>query len=266
MRLILCSFMLMSLACPVLAKPQIKNVQASYGQLGPERKSLEFVHGDELYMRFTVTGFTTDKDGRLRGELAMWVIDSKGKEILKQASPLQQALALGGGTFPGQVNVTIGDGLPSGDYTLKVTITDDLAGASDSFEQKFKCKETDFSMVAIRFWQDADGRVPATVGGTVSQTLYFTARGVGFDKSTGEIDLQFTIEVLDAKGKPVMPKPISTPVRHEDADVVKAATVINLRGEITLNRPGDFILKISLIDKIGKKTTTFEAPMKVTTP
>jgi hypothetical protein len=42
--------------------------------------------------------------------------------------------------------------------------------------------------------------------------------------------------------------------------------VINLRVELVLNRPGDFVLKISLTDRLAKKTTTFEAPLKVMKP
>jgi hypothetical protein len=63
-----------------------------------------------------------------------------------------------------------------------------------------------------------------------------------------------------------MPKPIQSPVHSEDAKVVRAATSITLRGDLTLNRTGEFTLKISLTDKIAKKTVSFEAPMKVTGP
>jgi hypothetical protein len=260
------AFIMLLTAAPVLAKPQIKDIQAAHGQLGPERKSLDCFRGDELYFRFTVADFTTNDDGRLAGELAFTVSESTGKQILKKEIPLQQTLALGGGAFPAHVAFTIGEELPVGDYTIKVTVTDNLARESDSFERKFKCKDLEFALVAVRFYQDADGRVPATVGGIVSQTLFLKARGVGFDKSKGEIDVEMTIEVLDPKGKPVLAKPIRSMVHNEDANVVKSATVINLRGELALNRAGEFVLKISLIDKIAKKTATFESPLKVIQP
>lgn len=253
-------------ALPALAKPEIKDVQASHGQLGPERKSMEFVRGDELYIRFNVAGFTADADGRLVGELAFVVTNSQKKEVVKQSVPLQQTLALGGGTFPGHVSVIMGDDLPVGEYTVKVTVTDNQARASDSFERKFTCKDSEFALVAMRFSQDPDGRVPAPVGGVVSQTLYMRARGVGFDKSKGEIDVEMTIEIFDAKGKPTMPKPIRSVVHNEDPKVVPTVGFITLRGELALNRPGEFKLKVSLTDKVAKKTVSFEAPLKVTSP
>ena len=266
MRLALATLLLLGSVTPAFAKLQIKDAQASHGQLGPARKDLDYVRGDELYVRFMVVGFTSDADGRLVGELAFTVTDAKGHVVVKQAVPLQQTLALGGGTFPAHVAVTVGDELPVGEYTLKVTITDNLARAADSFEKKFTCKEREFALVAVRFSQDPENKVPAAVGGVVSQTLYFKARGVGFDKSTGELDVEMTIQVFDSTGKPVMPKPIRSVVHNEDADVVKTVTVIALRGELTLNRPGEFVLKVGLTDKITKKTVTFEAPLKVTNP
>ena len=266
MRIALATLLAVFSVTPLVAKPQIKDVQASHGQLGPERKSMDYVRGDELYMRFTVVDFTSDADGRLVGELSFVVTDAKNTVIVKQAVPLQQTLALGGGTFPAHVSVTIGEELPVGEYTLKVTIADNLAHASDSFEKKFTCKETEFALVAVRFSADAEGRVPSPVGGTMSQTLFLRARGVGFDKSTGELDIEMTIQVFDAKDKPVMPKPIRTVVHSEDPKVVKTATAITLRGELTLNRPGEFVLKIALTDKVTKKTVTFEAPLKVANP
>ncbi len=266
MRIALATLLMVGSITPIFAKLQIKDVQAAHGQLGPERKDLDYIRGDELYVRFMVVGFTSDADGRLVGELSFEVTDAKKKVVVKQAVPLQQTLALGGGTFPAHVSVTIGDELPIGEYTLKVTVTDNLAKTSDSFEKKLTCKEKKFALVAMRFSQDPQGKVPAAVGGVASQTLYFKARGVGFDKSTGELDLEMTIEVFDSKGKPVMPKPIRSVVHNEDANVVKTVTVITLRGELTLNRPGEFVLKVGLTDKIAKKTVTFEAPLKVTNP
>lgn len=266
MRLALAILLTVFAAGSTLAKPEIKDIQASHGQLGPERKSLDFLRGDELYLRFTVAGFTTDPDGRLVGEITMSVTDAQKKEILKKDIPIQQVLALGGGTFPGHVSVTIGEELPLGEYTLKVTITDNLARTSDAFERKFTCKAEEFALVAVRFSQDAEGRIPAPVGGVVSQTLFLKARGIGFDRSTGELDVEMTIQVFDLKGNPLMPKPIRKGVHSEDPKAVKAATLINLRGELTLNREGEFVLKVSLTDKVAKKTVAFEAPLKVTRP
>ena len=71
------------------------------------------------------------------------------------------------------------------------------------------------------------------------------------------------LEVFDSKGKPVAPKPIRAVLHSEKLDEVKATTRVNFTAELTLNRPGEFILRITLTDKMSKKSTTFEAPMRV---
>ena len=266
MRIALATLLTVLAVAPAFAKPQIQKVEVSHGQLGPERKDTDYVRGDELFVRFTVVDFTCDKEGRFAGELSFEVTDAKKKVLVRQASPLQQRLALGGGTFPAHVSIAIGEELPVGEYALKVTITDNLARASDSFTKKFTCKETEFALVAVRFSADAEGRMPSPVGGAVAQTLFLHARGVGFDRSKGELDVEMTIEILDAAGKPTMPRPVRTVVHNEDPEAVKTATAITLRGELALNRPGDFRLKIRLTDTITKKSVTFEAPLKVTNP
>ena len=75
------------------AKLEVRDVQASYGQLGPERKSAEYVPGEEVYLRYTLDGVRTDDEGRAGGELRLTLRDSNGKVLFDRKSPLQQMLA-----------------------------------------------------------------------------------------------------------------------------------------------------------------------------
>jgi hypothetical protein len=249
-----------------VAMPEMRDVSAAHGQLGPERKSAEYVRGDEVFIRFTTTGLRTDKDGRVRVELEIANLNSKGEVVDKGATPIQQVLALGGNSFPGIARVNLLPDTPLGEYTLRVTITDQLARESATAEYKYTVKETEFALVAMRFHQDREGLVPAPVGGVVGQTVFLQMRGVGFDRSDDEFDLELAIQVFDAAGKPVMPKPLIAPLHSEKADVVRNTPILPLRGEITLNRAGDFVLKVTLTDKKAKKTATFEAPLKAVEP
>jgi hypothetical protein len=90
--------------------------------------------------------------------------------------------------------------------------------------------------------------------------------GVGFDRSKGEIDVDLEIQVLDAKGNPTMPKPIRTTVHNEKPQEVQKIEYLALSGTVSLNRPGDFVLRIALTDKMSKKKVSFEAPLHVTAP
>ena len=222
--------------------------------------------GDEVHYRFTIAGVKPDADGRLSAEMHLRVTDAQGKEVLKTTVPVQAVIALGGDTLPGNARVVLNDPIAPGEYEVAVEVKDLNAEESASFKRKFTCKPEEFAAVRVRFTQDPDGKLPAPVGGLVGQTLFVRAAAVGFDRRRGGIDVQFDLQVFDKQGKPVTPRPIRATVRNEDPAVVKQATVLNFQGEMTLNRPGEFVLRLTLTDKPTKKTATFEAPMRVAAP
>ena len=248
------------------AKLEIRDIQASHGQLGPERKSSEYISGDQVYFRYTIVGMCTDADGRVRGELRINVTDAKGKVVGKSESPLQQAVALGGDTIPASASFMLNEDLPPGEYELTVEVADLLAKETASFKRKVTCKALEFALLQMRFYYDSAGRAPARVGGVVGQSVYIKMKGVGFDRSNGELEVELEIQVLDAKGNPVMPKPIRATVHNEKPEEVQKTEYLALSGTLSLNRPGDFVLRIALTDKMSKKKVSFEAPLHVTAP
>jgi hypothetical protein len=252
-------------AAPVQAKFEIRDVQASLGPLGPERKSAEYVAGDEVFFRFTVAGVRTDDDGWARAEIRMTVTDAKGKVITRDESPFQQMIDLGGGSVPASASFNVGEDVPPGEYELAVVFTDLLARESVSFKRKVVCKAEEFALVRVRFSHDAAGMVPAPVGGTVRQKLFVRLKAVGFARKD-EIDVEMEMTVLDEKGKPVIPKPIRAAAHTEKPDEVKHATSVTLPGTVGLNRPGEFVLRIVVTDKLTNKKLTFETPLRVTAP
>jgi hypothetical protein len=255
---------LLSLTTVAQAKLEIRDIQAAYGQLGPERKSSDYVAGDQVYFRFTVVGFRLDGDGRLKGELHVKVTDAKGSKKLERETPLQQVVALGGDSLPAFASFNLDEDFPPGEYEVTVEFTDQLLKETASFRRKVLCKPLEFAMVQMRFFQDAAGNVPARVGGSVSQTLFVKFKAVGFDRSRDEIDIEMEIAVLDAGGKPVIPKPIRASLHNEKPQEVKQIDQINLSGTLTLNRPGSFVLRVTVTDKVTKKKVSFDAPLEVT--
>jgi hypothetical protein len=266
MRYLLALWLLPVISVLAHAKPEIRDIQAAHGLLGPERKSNEYVAGDEVYYRFTIRGARTDADGRLRGELRLTLTDAKGKEVVKKESPIQQVPVLGAESFPAQAAWGLGVDLPAGEYESTVEFADLLAKESTSFKRKFTVKPVEFAVVRVRFYHDAEERVLARAGGTVGQNLAIKLRAVGFDRTSGEIDVEMAIEVFDAQGKPVMPKPLRATVHNEKPAEVKEADWVAFSGLLTLNRAGDFVLRITVSDSVGKKKTQFETPLRVAAP
>jgi hypothetical protein len=256
---------LVFLALPSVAqaKLEIRDVQAAHGQLGPERKSNEYIAGDQVFFRFTIAGVRTDPDGRMRCEMRLIITDPKGKQLPATELPLQGLVALGGDTIPANASINLGFDDPPGEYGLTVEITDRLANETASFQRKIICKPPEFALVRLRFYQDEGGKVPARVGGTVSQTLFVKFEAIGFDRTQDEIDVEMEITILDEAGKSVMPKPIRGALHNEKPAEVKTIDRINLSTTLILNRPGKFGLRIVVMDKLTKKKVSFEAPLQV---
>jgi hypothetical protein len=255
-------------ASPAVAetKLEIRDVRAVHGMLGPERQSSEYVTGDQVYVRYTLAGFRTDAGGRMRIELRLTVTDAAGKQVLRRDTPLNQTAALGGDSLPGFASFDLGDDVSPGDYEMKVEFTDLISKETSSFRHKFTCKKEEFALVQVRLFHDAAGEAPAPAGGLVSQSLHVMMKAVGFDRSKGEIDVEMEIVVLDAAGKPVMPRPFRTGVHNEKPEEVKQITNIRLSSALALNRPGNFTLRITVTDKLAKKSVVFETPLRVATP
>ena len=91
-------------------------------------------------------------------------------------------------------------------------------------------------------------------------------RAIGIDRTQDKIDTAMTLEVLDAQGKEVQGKPNTGEVKNDDAEVVRKVSSVTYRGSVFLNRPGEFLLRVTITDRLGKKTAKFETPLRVTSP
>src|SRR5262245_27621773 len=111
----------------VQAKLEINNIQAAYGLFGPERPTLDIYPGDDVFIRFTVSGAKVDAEGRVDTLLEMKLVDSNGDILLVQDNPMKIGLSLGGNTFPAHTRMALGERVPAGDYTLTISITDKLS-------------------------------------------------------------------------------------------------------------------------------------------
>lgn len=253
-------------AAPAWAELRIENIQACYGRLGPERKSLTCYPLEEVEFRYVIKGVRVDAAGKIDGELTMQITDPNGKELLNRKSPLAAILALGGDSLPGHASLVLPPELPAGKYTMSVSFRDNLAGESAQFQREIVLKPTEFAIASPRFYYDADGKVPAPAAGLVSETLHVKLRVIGFDRSQGKIDTDMEMEVLDSAGKSVMPNPIRAQLQNDKPDVVQKAPYLTFSGELSLNRAGDFTLRVKVNDRVGKKSAQFETPLRVTLP
>jgi hypothetical protein len=243
----------------------VRNIQAALGPLGPERKSADYFPHDEVFYRYTITGLVTDKQGDIDVLIESRIIDANGKVIPGSRDPVKGKLHLAGGTFSGSSVVRLGNNFTPGEYTLTVTVTDNLAAESVQFSRKFRVKPATFAIVAPRFYY-GDTALPAPAGGYVGQLLRVRLKVIGFDKGQGKIDSELAVQLLDAEGKELLEQPKRGTLTSDDPTEVKNATHLNFTEVIGLNRAGNFTLRLTLTDKIGKQTATLDLPLTVREP
>lgn len=248
------------------AKLEIEQVQSVYGPLLPERKLLEFYPQDLIFFRYMIAGAQLSPRGEVDCDAVVRLTDGNGKEVAKNSVPFKGPLSLGGDTFAGAAYVVLNDQLINGVYTLTCTVTDNLASEKASFSREIRVRPADFAIVHPRFYYDADGKAQAPIGGLVNQTLHFRIGIYGFDRGQERVDLISSIQVLDDKGKELLPKPLETVIKSDDAKVVKSTSVATFNGSLHLHRPGTFTLRITVNDRIGQKSAKLEFPLIVAAP
>jgi hypothetical protein len=261
------AFLLFVLPLPVFAKLEIRNVQPAHGPLGPARTSDDVYPLDEYLVRYTVAGVKPDKDGKADLEVGVRLTNKDGKAVYDPKPAARRLdLSLGGDSVQTFGFVTFSERAPAGKYTLTVNVRDRTSGETTKFERELTLKEMSFQIVALRFSHDADGKVPAGTTLLAGGTLHYQFKAIGFDRSTKKVSLTMRVEVLDADGKPVGAKPLEAKAEITDPTKAADARQASLGGQAALNRPGEFKLKIVVEDTVGKKTTTFETPLKVLAP
>jgi hypothetical protein len=249
------------------AELEIKDIQSALGERGPERHTLEYFPEDEILIRYVVSGVRVDQEGKMDTRGKIRLTTAKGRVVREGDLKRQQGfLALGGGSYPAYVFLSLPPQAPAGEYTVSVTVEDLLASATATFERKVRVKPVEFAIVAQRFYRDAEAKVPAAAGGVLGDLLYVRFRVIGFERGRGGCEVEMNLQVVDKQGKELLPKPLQVAFRNKDPAELKKISHLNFDPNFALNRVGDFTLCISVTDKIAGKTTKFEAPLHVTAP
>jgi hypothetical protein len=265
-RSILTFVFVLLLGSTVQAKLEIANVQPAYGPIGPERKSLVYYPGDEIVIRYTLKGVSTDANGEADVIISLQITDPAGNILLAKTVPTKAVVALGGSLVPGTATATLGATLKPGKYRLGVTANDKLSGESAAFRRDITLTKTIFTSVSQRFFMDPDGKVPGATSGIVGQTLYYRFGLIGFDRSTGRVETRMELEVLDDEGRQVLTTPSKITYKNEDRGVTPHITQVSFNGSLVLNRAGNFGLRFKFTDVPSGQICRFEAPLRVTDP
>jgi hypothetical protein len=240
----------------------LANVRTTYDNLGAPRADTKFLPGDKIVIAFDIEGIQADAAGKALYTIAMDVTDGKGTVQFKQAPRDKEAtLALGGSRLPAFASIQIGTDQPAGAYTVRVTVTDRVSKASQSFSKTYEVLPKAFGLVRLATTSDPNGQfsLPFPAEGQ-SLWVNFVVVGFGRDQGKGQPNLSVALNVLDESGKPTMAKPFSGEVNQ---NVPAQAQALPLQFLLDLNQPGKFTVALTATDNVSGKTVNLSFPLVV---
>jgi hypothetical protein len=241
----------------------ISNVRPTFGLLGAERPDDRVVPGDTYLVAFEVSGFKIADDGKVVYTMAMEINDSEGKLVHgRDPRDLETYNSLGSGRIQAYAIAEIPLAQPAGEYTMKVTVTDRVTKASQTFTRKFEVLKKAFALVGITASYDPDGRIPAPPGGVVGQMIWLRCHAVSFarDSERKQPNVYAEMVIKDAAGNPTVAKPVSG---VHDRNIGDDIVALPMSFALVLNRPGKFTVELSAKDRIAKKETVTSFPFTV---
>jgi hypothetical protein len=228
-----------------------KNIRATYGFLGPERKDAALLPGDVYVVSFDIDGLTVGKDDIIRYAMGVELFNAKKESQFKtEPRPMEVVNTLGGSRVPANANAQVGANTEPGKYTLVVTVQDRTSNKSKQLTQEFEVLKPAFGLARFAL---SSTNEPVPPIGAVGQTYFLNAWVVGAtfdDKGVANISAEMT--VTDEAGKPTMSQPVQA--AQDRSEQARKLKVVPIGFMINLNRAGKFKLNVTVTDRgTGKK-------------
>jgi hypothetical protein len=240
-------------------KLDLTNVRPTYGVLGVPRPDTKFLPGDEFFLCYDIENLKVSDDGKVSYGMAIEATDAKGKVWFKDAQDKLTAINyFGGNRLPAFAYLEINQDQPAGQYTLKVTVTDNATKASKELTHKFEVLSPGFGMVRLK--TTYDGRLPCPMMGVPGQGMSVQWVCVGFERdSKKQPHISVETRILDEAGKPTLAKPFP----GEVTEAMEKQRAVDMSFGMFLSRPGKFTVDIKATDNVSKKTATTRFPLTV---
>jgi hypothetical protein len=185
--------------------------------------------------------------------MGMSVKNSQGKAQFTQEPIEQRAImSLGGSRVPAFAHTTIGADTPPGKYSFEVTVSDPASKREKTLTREFQVEPKRFGIVRVGLTDYPNGQAPMPFLAVPGQAMIVNFGVVGFerDSKSKQPSILTEMRVLDDKGKPTLPKPLT----GEAKDVPEKWQGIPMQFVLSLNRPGRFRVQLKATDQVSKKT------------
>lgn len=241
---------------------RLTNDRATYGIMGAPRAENRILPGDVYCVTFDIENLKTDDAGKISYSMGMELTNAQGKlEYRRDPQDIDFFNSLGGGNVPGFAGVEIRPDAPSGEYTLKVMVTDRAAKRSQTLVRKFEVAPAAFGIVQLHATYRQEGMPPAPPTCVAGQTLLVNLAVVGAQPGAKKVPrVTGEMQILDEAGSPTVPKPFAG-----ESLIDRSAPVefVPMQFPVALNRPGKFTIKLKVTDQESKKTAEASLPLTV---
>lgn len=246
----------------------IRNAQFAVDTLGPQREGFAYFPGERVCARWDVVGAAPATDGLVDFEVTYRLTSAGDKlEMFDTAFVTRRPWKGSDGFSRVNLVLKLPDHLQPGTVVLECTVEDKVAGARVKFEQELTVKEAAFALVSPTFSYDAEGKVPAPLGGTVGQALHFAVGTVGEDRTQEAWEYALDVRVLNDRDEEaaalVRPIVVATAERR----VIENPQAHPLfRSGLVLDQPGSFTLRLTVTDKASGATAQLDLPIEIVDP
>jgi hypothetical protein len=264
---LLAAVLLAGAASPAPAQPGFRDVKFTYGPFGPERESADFHRQDEVFLYYTIAGLRLNADGAFDLTLENKVTDPNGALVQHNSVPAKCKLLLGD-SVPGFFTMALDfPYLPTGEWKVEITATDNVARRSASLTRTFHYLPPQLAVVRPGFFRDDQYKVPARLtAAVVGQPLFCRAKLVGFAKDHGNADVDVEFQFLDQEKCEEVATPFAMRFQKKLEEEPLPLESCDLNWNFTPNRAGDFRLRVVAHDRVSKKTAHLEVPLHIENP
>jgi hypothetical protein len=242
-------------------KIQLTNVRNTHGEIGGTRPDTKFLPNDCMFVAFDIEGLSVGTKGDAKYTMAMEVLDAAGKPVLKpDPGTRTDYVPFGGNRIPGRAFVMCGADMKPGEYTMKLTVTDESSKSAGTLNHKFEVLKPDFGVASVFATHDEQGNIPAPTSAVVGSLIFVRYGIVNFarDPITKQPNVSVEIITLDDKGNPTLKEPIT---RAYQANIPEDRVGFPDSVPVPFTRVGNFKLRIKATDKVANKSYTFDLPL-----
>lgn len=244
----------------------IKNITATYGQLGPPRTDLRYIAGDILHFQLDINGLRHDEAGRLRYILHLELVGPGNKVLFRQKLPeITQVRVMGNPSVRQALHLALAEDWPPGDYRLQVAVEDAQNPKATRASQAlaFKLVPQEFGLVHFQLYSIYTPQVQLPCPGiaVVGQTVHVTAvvlRGKK-DKPDQPWNLDVEMRLLDEQGKPLVG---GFPVTGQFRKIPGDLDFLDVRFDLPVQRAGKFFVSIQATEPGTNRSAKLVVPLQ----